>query len=243
MNWKFFLGKAFYKAQQTFIRSDRKFIRKNFPYGIDWMYDIKRVLKNPSVIIDAGANIGSVSLDLNFWFPDADIYAFEPVKETFDILTKNTAAKNKIHPVYKGLGTKNEKINIFLSWENTINSLKITEVNQGIMGSEEVHIIRLDEFLQQERLTTIDILKIDVEGFEFEVLEGCGTLINDNIKCIYLEVGYTREPTKVYFSDVEIFMENNGFELCGIYETKRNAFSKHQLWFSNHLYIKKALLS
>lgn len=79
----------------------------------------------------------------------------------------------------------------------------------------------------------------NVEGFEFELLAGCGKI---DINCILLEVGYEREPTKVHFSDVENYMENLGFQLCGIYEIMRNLNDKKKISYSNNLYIKKHLI-
>lgn len=124
---------------------------------------------------------------------------------------------------------------ISLSSENTINSLKVTEICDHITGFEEIDIIRLDPFLENKSLNHINILKIDVEGFEFEVMAGCSSLIESAVKCIYLEVGYEREATKVHFSEVEAYMEVNGFQLCGIYETRRNLYNKKRLWYSNNL--------
>jgi len=242
MNWKLFAGSFLHKAEQYFIKLNSKFVRNNYPYGRDWLFDTKRILGEAFVIIDAGANVGDTSRDLNYWFPDATIFAFEPVKGTFSLLTKNAAGKKNIHPVKMGLGSKNEKVKILLSSENTINSLKITEIYDHITGSEDIDITRLDHFMGTNSLNHIDILKIDVEGFEFEVLSGCGALIEQHIKCIYLEVGYEREATKVHFSDVETYMEANGFKLCGIYETRRNNYDRRRLWYSNNLYIKKSLL-
>jgi len=243
MNWKLQIGRIAHHLEQQFIHSGSKFARNNYPFGRDWMFDVKRMIDNPSVIVDAGANIGSVSLDLHQWFPNTAIYAFEPVTETFEILSANVSGKNTIHPVKMGLGAKDEKIQLLLSGENSINSLKVTEVNRGIKGAEEITITTLQGYLQQQGIIHIDILKIDVEGFEFEVLEGCAGLLNTGIKCIYLEVGYVREPTKVHFSDVETFMETHNFELCGMYETRRHMFDRRRLWYSNNLYIKKNLLT
>jgi FkbM family methyltransferase len=243
MNWKLFAGQLFQKMEQGFIKLDSKFIRKNFPFGKDWIYDVKRTLTDVSVIVDAGANVGDVSVNMNYWFPDASVYAFEPVNATYKILAQNVLGIDNIYPVNSGLGAKNEKVNILLSGEHTINSLKITETHPDIVGSEEITINRLDTFLTEKNLDHIDILKIDVEGFEFEVLNGCGSVIHAGIKCIYLEVGYAREPTKVHFSDVEQYMEANQFQLCGIYETRRHLYDRRRLWYSNNLYIKKSLLS
>jgi len=242
MNWKLLIGRTLHKAEQCLIRFNSKTIRNNYPYGRDWLFDTKRILGAASVVIDAGANVGETSRDLNYWFPDATIFAFEPVRDTFSLLVKNSAGRKNIHPVNMGLGSKKEKVEILLSNENTINSLKIKELYDHITSSEEIDIVRLDRFLESKDLNYIDILKIDVEGFEFEVMAGCSAMIQSAVKCIYLEVGYEREPTKVHFSDVEAYMEVNGFQLCGIYETRRNLHNKKRLWYSNNLYIKKSLL-
>jgi FkbM family methyltransferase len=242
MNWKLKAGKLKWLIEQKLIKINSRFIHNNYPYGRDWIFDVKRILKNVSVIVDGGANVGDISLALNGWFSGVDIYAFEPVSDTFQILSKNTAPIKGIHAVQMALGSKNEKATILLNKENTINSLKVTEVNDQIGLSETISIIRLDTFLEMKNLTHIDILKIDVEGFEFEVLDGCGSIINTGISCIYLEVGYQREQTKVHFSDVETYMEDHGFELIGIYETRRSFIDRRRLWYSNNLYIKKDLL-
>ncbi len=243
MNWKYFIGKVLHMVETRVSRINSDFVRKHYPYGRSWMFDVKRALKNsPSLIIDAGANIGSVSLELNCWFPDAKIYAFEPVMATYECLCRQTAGKKSIHPLRLALGCKNEHVEILLNDENTINSLKVTRIDGDMARKEVIPVVRLDDFLRKHSEPSIGILKIDVEGFEFEVLNGCGTFLGAGINCIYLEVGYEREATKVHFSDVEQYLERHGYLLCGVYETRRNLFDKRRLWYSNNLYIHKDLL-
>lgn len=239
MNWKYLIGNTLSRIDNAIINSRLNLVNTHYPFGRYWMFDLKRTLKiEPKLIIDAGANIGSVSKDLNYWFPEADIFAFEPVKNTFNLLVNNTNKIRKIHPKQLALGAKDEKMELLLNSENTINSLKINDLISHV-GTEEIQIIRLDDFIKQTGLGTVDVLKIDVEGFEFEVLEGCGKL---DVNCILLEVGYEREPTKVHFSDVENFMEARDYQLCGIYEIMRNLDDKKKISYSNNLYIKKHLI-
>jgi len=239
MNWKYFVGKTISQIDQAIINSGFNAVYRHYPFGRHWIFDLKRTLTfEPKLIIDAGANIGSVSKDLNRWFPTADIFAFEPVRNTFDLLANNTGKISQIHPEQLALGASNEKIELLLNAENTINSLKAKDLTH-ILGKEEIQVIRLDEFIKQKGLGKIDILKIDVEGFEFELLKGCGSI---DINCILIEVGYEREPTKVHFSDVENYMEKLGFQLCGVYEIMRDLNDKRKISYSNNLYIKKDLL-
>lgn len=240
MNWKYFIGKNIGKLDETILKSGFNTVYKHYPFGRNWIFDLKRTLKfEPQLIIDAGANIGSISKELNYWFPSAYIYAFEPVKSTFDLLVQQTSKIRKIHPKQLALGANNEKIELALNPENTINSIKVKNLTHTL-GKEEIQVIRLDEFIKKNKFGPVDILKIDVEGFEFEVLEGCR---NIDINCILIEVGYEREPTKVHFSEVESYMERLGFQLCGIYEIMRNLNDKRKIAYSNNLYIKKTLLN
>jgi len=243
MNWKYLTGKTFSNLEQGLLKLKLNFISKNYPFGRNWIFDAKRILaKEPSVIVDAGANIGAISKELSYWFPTAKIMAFEPVKNTFDQLLKHLGNYPNIIFFQKALGAFPGKITIDINRENTINSIKATYNSENIIGKEEIEVVRLEEVLLEQQIDQIDIIKIDVEGFEFEVLEGQGSLINQT-KIILLEVGYEREITKVHFSDVEAFMEQKGFMLCGIYETRRNLRDKRKLWYSNNLYVKKELLN
>lgn len=243
MNWKYLIGKSLAELERGVLGLKLNFVVKNYPYGRNWIIDAKKILKvEPKVIIDAGANVGSVSKQLNFWFPSSKIMAFEPILNTFNTLCTHIRHLPNILPFQLALGANAEKITISINKENTINSIKVNDEGDNFIGKEEINIVRLADILTEHQIAHIDILKIDVEGFEFEVLEGCGDYM-DRIDLIVLEVGYEREVTKVHFSDVEIFMEKHGFILCGIYEATRNLFDKRKLWYSNNLYIKKQLLS
>lgn len=239
MNWKLFLGRSLASYESRLIKINSSFIENHFPFGRRWIFDLKRILKDPQIIVDAGANVGEVSVELNKLFPKARIHAFEPIKKTFSQLANNTKNRTNIICVNEGLGSKDESVTIVLNIEHTINSLKAVPHDDHIIGNEKISIRRLDKYLKDQNINHIDILKIDVEGFEFEVLEGSSSLIENNIHCILLEVGYEREPTKVHFSDVDIFLEKKGFQLFGIYDTRRSLSDKRKLWYSNNLYIKK----
>lgn len=244
MNWKYFIGKNIKIFEDTLTKSNSEFIIKNYPFGRNWVYDLKRILKHsPNIIIDAGANVGDVSKELAYFFPNSIIYAFEPVLKTYNILKSNTLKFKNINPLPFALGKTEDEIEIYLNAENTINSLKSNYLNEGnSIGKEIIKVKRLDYYCNSANIYQIDILKIDVEGFEFEVLEGCGEMLIKNIDCILLEVGYEREDTKVHFSEVESYLEKYNYQLCGIYNIMRNLNDKRKIAYSNNLYIKKYLI-
>lgn len=242
MNWKLLVGKAVSRADAMLLKLDLNFVKKNYPYRRNWIFDLKRTFDNAKIILDVGAYVGEVSIELNKWFPMAKIYAFEPVKESFEKLQKSTQILKNILSFNIALGDKNQTTVIPIYSCGTINTLKDAQYDEVAKLTQEIKVFRLDEFLSENKITgVIDILKIDVEGYEFEVLNGVGDYLQ-NIKFIVTEVGYQRTTTKTHFSDMDIFMESNNFELFNIYDLMPTYNNRTKLSYSNNVYINKRLL-
>ncbi len=121
--------------------------------------------------------------------------------------------------------------------EDSINFIKATDLDpRNCVGEQEVEVIKLDDFCKTNAITEIDILKIDVEGFEMEVLLGALEVLKKT-NFIFIEVGFERMETKVHFSDLDYFMEKNNFQMCGLYDVTRQWRNKKKMWFANFLYI------
>ncbi len=130
------------------------------------------LLKEDSVCIDAGANIGILSMYMSL-FTKGKIYAFEPAPDTFSTLVKNIEVnKLNVIPFREALGKSSGKS--ILLYNNKSNGGASFEYESK--DSEDVKIdidvITLDEFADRERLTQLNLLKMDVEGFEEYVIEG-----------------------------------------------------------------------
>ena len=136
--------------------------KKHLPIGTDLNIDLKRLkLKDSQIVFDVGANIGQTALVYSELFKYADIYSFEPVKLTFEELTKNTKRLNKVKSFHFGFGQKNEKVDIILNPNPicTANSL-----NSAIMNTDGVKetltIKTIDHFCSSKKINEIDFLKI-----------------------------------------------------------------------------------
>lgn len=242
MNFKFLIGRSLTSLEKAIRKSKLSIVQNNYPFGRDFVYDLSRYFnKEIGTIVDAGANVGSVSKDFSIYFPKAQVYAFEPISSTFEILQKNTGKYGNIKPIQLGLGASNFEIEIPLNLENTINSIAAPPREGDNGGTEKIKVVSLDNFFNENSTTNIDILKIDVEGYEFEVLKGAQGIMQKQLKAIVLEVGYQRGNDKVHFSDVENFMESHHFQCCGIYDISKSR-DKRRLYYSNNLYIRKEFI-
>ena len=142
---------------------------------------IKLLAKHePKLCIDIGANKGEYSLKL-LEETNSNVIAFEPLPSAFSQLTKLKEEYSTRFEAYScGIGSKKEKMALYFGKDDELGSFS-TEVNQidfignNNVNSLEVDVITLDHFYEknlQEQYSSLDLLKIDTEGFEMEVLLG-----------------------------------------------------------------------
>jgi len=216
----------------------------DIPVGTDLIQDLKNKVQLPmNTIFDVGANIGQTALTFDNYFSESKIYSFEPFSMAYGELIKNT--KNKVKCFNVALGDKIEtvEINIFDDNRSNLNSLKkITQNNEG-SRKETIKVTTGDTFCEEHNISTIDLLKIDTEGFELQVLKGFSKMIQGSkIKAIYCEVGFsTVNERNTYLNDLVEFASKNGFSFFGLYEVnnERITIDKH---FGNALFIDKKIL-
>ncbi len=136
---------------------------------IDKEYNFQ-VEESPTVIIDAGANIGLASIYFANTYPDAKIIAIEPERNNFEILKINSAQYSNIFPLQAALWHKNEIITLV---DPGLGSWGFMTESQGDNSKNNachpVDAITVDWIMNKYNLKKIDILKIDIEGAEKEV--------------------------------------------------------------------------
>lgn len=80
----------------------------------------------------------------------------------------------------------------------------------------EVQQIRLEEAIHEH--SEIDLLKLDIQGYELEALKGCGKLL-DHIKIITTEIEFvTLYDGQPLFGDIDVFLRSHGFRMLNLYE-------------------------
>jgi FkbM family methyltransferase len=124
--------------------------------------------KNPT-IVDVGANIGQFMFACKNVFPDAKVYSIEPDPNIFKILKKNTKNYKNVTVYNLALNNIKRKIKFYVSSEfSEWSSLKI--INDKKYTVSVVNAEKGDVLLRS--IKQIDLLKIDVEGAEYDVVLG-----------------------------------------------------------------------
>ncbi|HEY6504857.1 MAG TPA: FkbM family methyltransferase [Chitinophagaceae bacterium] len=144
----------------------------------DAPFNIENYLREDAIIFDIGANIGQTSLTMWKSLKHCRIYSFEPYPETYQKMLKNISlnnARKSIIPVDIALGSKEEEVAMFQHCE--VNSGSNTIVFDDLSnksGLKKIRMMSLDQYVNNAGLERMDFIKIDVEGFEYEVL--CGAV-------------------------------------------------------------------
>jgi len=162
---------------------------------------------NRPVIFDVGANIGKYSLMMFKELPHAQIYAFEPNRNSFEQLVRNV--DNVAICFNTGLGSEDKTEKIF-TYSNNLASSHASAYKEmfhkfhrtGDIVGIDIQMTTIDSFCKLKYITNIDFLKIDTEGNELNVLKGAEKMLAEGrIKIIQFEFGECDIFSRVFLKD------------------------------------------
>jgi FkbM family methyltransferase len=171
-----------------------------FGLDMDELNILKKIIPTKSVIVDVGANVGRWAL-----FSQAEkIYAFEPFPKTFNNLKNNLELNPslKIQPL--NLALSNQKASVSMQTETITNSgmNKISTAHSPL--AVQVQTTTLDSWVSENDIQKIDFIKIDVEGYEMQVLAGADYVISKFKPSLFLEIDdqllkkYATTPVEIF---------------------------------------------
>ena len=175
-------------------------------------------------IVDVGANRGQFALAARNYFPRAKIISFEPLKEPAAIFRKVFISDPKVflHEIAVGPNEKNATIHIS-SADDSSSLLPISDLQSNLFpgtAEKEIRTIQvkpLDAVLSVEDIKKPALLKMDVQGFEREALEGCSSLLS-SFSHIYVECSFVELYVgQSLADDVIALLSKSGFSLVGVY--------------------------
>ena len=154
----------------------------DFHEAIELEYLRDTFLKEGSVILDIGANIGNHTVFFSKICNAEKVYAFEPVAETYDTLCRNISLNHIEDTVVAynvALGSVSGKAKIKYFDSLNIGATQVEEADDG-----NISMKRLDDY-EFER---IDFIKIDVEKYEYDLLQGAKNTLSKHSPIILIEI-------------------------------------------------------
>ena len=165
-----------------------------------------------------GANTGDYALMANQLVPGAKIHAFEPLPSTFKILESRLAGTPGVRLNNFGLGAGEQVIQLHHHGEGEVTASAFPlglELQDGHpLQSTPIRIFRGDDYAKAAGVSKVDFLKIDVEGMEFEVMQGFGGFLGANVDCVQFEYGVFNIASN-YFCSAIYAASSVGAGICG----------------------------
>ncbi len=192
---------------------------------IEKVIAVAQKLKSPGeIIVDIGGSTGHTAILFSKAFHNVSIYVFEPVNESFRKLQETVNSIKNIMPINTAVGNfrGETKINI----NDRISSSSLLDLNPALSGktneinfkterSESVKVNLLDELIPTDK--NVLIAKIDVQGYEMEVLKG-GKNTLKRTKLIVIEVSnHTGYLHSTRYYEIDEFLRDLNFTLFDIF--------------------------
>ncbi|MBI5530072.1 MAG: FkbM family methyltransferase [Candidatus Doudnabacteria bacterium] len=201
-----YLGRTAVKSSQGFWYVGDVLDSSDLAYGVlysgviekeetDLVEKILKVLfeKGKVNFYDIGANTGYYGI-LAAWLGQgkACVYSFEPQKKYAGCL-KETATINNLAGQVKifeyGLGAENSTATFHLAGSGS--SLDASFLENKNLPTQKIEVKKLDDVIAIEKLGSPDFIKIDVEGFEYKVLQGSKQVIKSSLPVLFIEIAYS----------------------------------------------------
>tara|TARA_B100001057_G_scaffold498998_1_gene607955 strand:- start:3483 stop:4373 length:891 start_codon:yes stop_codon:yes gene_type:complete len=197
---------------------------------------LKELIKydKKNTIFDVGAHKGETLSIFKQYFPNSKIYSFEPFENSYQELKKTSLLLENTEAFNIGLSNFKGREKFYSYIDDGDPNLSVinssTKLIDGAMESfgyktpkkiqtVECEFDTIDEFVKNHDIKAIDILKIDVQGSEYKVLEGADSIISSGkVKVIYLEILVVNQyDEQKSFNHYLNFFEQKKYDLFGIY--------------------------
>lgn len=199
---------------------------------INFIKFIKNYYSQTISLIDVGANLGLYSELFNKDVKTKKTYLFEPLRSCFNKIPKKE--NYVLHNICIGASKGEVIFHEALGKEthsSVVNREWLYKKPEYSINKKVVPINKLDNLFKEK----IEVLKIDVEGYELEVLKGAANLLRDNkIDFIQFEYGGAFEDNFIKLNDVITFLAKYKYS---VYEIKDGKFSKIENYIDDYKWI------
>lgn len=212
-------------------------------YGVyeSFMLDIiKKNLSKGMTYVDIGANIGQHSMfAASIVGKTGSVYAFEPIPHVYDQLTRSAYANDFttiVNAKNFALGEKGGTETLYISNKNIGGSSLVNKEE----GNEKITVTIKNGDSELLPLPRVDMIKIDVEGYEYEVLSGIQKTIAKHKPCILIEFsGYFYETEKKnHGKKILQLLKDNDYKIYDI-EDDMKMIDDNDLFLSNFVHDRK----
>jgi FkbM family methyltransferase len=193
-------------------------------------------------ILDLGCRDGSEAIQFSTIFPNAKIISVEANPNQIEAIKSNIKDYSNIQIFNFGASNEDGELDFNISSTINIGNSSFLKTTGDYNGYEnmtfhtpiKVKTKRLDNFLKEQQIPKIDILWMDIQGFEGKAVQGLGDYIK-NVKILYSEVTYKEMyKDQILFDKFDYYMLNKGF-YCIYRDYKHGDFWGDSVYLNSNL--------
>ena len=191
------------------------------PKGVVPKKYIGKFIPNDPVIIEAGAHVGSDTIEMAKLWPKGHIYAFECIPHLFEKLYETTKKYKNVKCCQMAIGEQNGSAEIFVSSGSSDGSSSLMPPHEHLTEHPDVHFAQkmlvqtttIDQWASENNIKNVDLLWLDMQGYELVALKSSPHILS-TVRAVYSEVNlkelYKGAPL---YPEFRQWMKSHGFEV------------------------------
>jgi FkbM family methyltransferase len=195
---------------------------RNIPRSVSELHhSVKRFLPKNPILIEAGSHMGYDTLGLSKIWPLGFIYGFEPIPALYEALSERIKLQKNVKIYNLALGEADTTVEMYVSdgqssaSSSVLKPTKHIDLFPGVSFTDKISVkmIKIQTWAQAEGVKSIDLMWLDMQGYEVKALRGMADLLN-GVKVIYTELCRDELYQGLVTREAYIhFLETKGFEL------------------------------
>lgn len=183
----------------------------------------------PKYYLDVGANDGSSLIHFAEASPDNIVYAFEPTPKLIETLEQKSSHLPNYRIIPKAVANYNGKDTFYVSGNSDWGTSSLCKFNDNldetwpgrtdfkVTDQIQVEVIRLEDFIEENNIHSIEYLHVDAQGKDLEVLFGLGqylTIVKEGVIEMPVKHDNRLYKNQQYLAeDAIIYLQQKGFEI------------------------------
>lgn len=207
------------------------------------------VANRPLVVADGGANVGDytsiVLEEARRLGCNAEVHAFEPSPHNIECLRKSFVNNSDVHVVGAALADHAGEAVLFDGRSGSRHASLLSRPARALENGESVAVpvLRLGDYLEINRIGRLDLLKLDIEGYELAALRGLGGHLRpETIDVIQFEYGGTTADAGTTLRAFYGLLEGRGFIMAKLFPSALEV-RPYRPWMENYAYANYVALS
>ena len=218
----------------TLIQKTSFLLSYLFKSGFSESNFLKTIILDEAVVVDIGSNVGSFTKLIFNTNKKAIIYSIEPNAELIKLQKNKLKNKKNIKFFNFAIDTKEGSRKFYLRNPSSHSSFSKTHKDEKfnkIVDTVEVQTYTLDKFFLDQNIKKITLLKIDIEGLDYDVFTSAKNLLLNN-KIDYIKIEATQES----FEKIMVFAFESNIEFLGISKSFyfKNKYNFMDIYFKNN---------